>query len=353
MIRNVLTVLCSGWCAAAIWAQEQPLPQAMPGPASPPADVKPTAPTDAKPAPPAAAPDGVYHDTGWSQECEPAAMECCPTRLGLMRRMFGGWNRSRPVCAEPQGCSGAVCPSDGGWCPIITTYDHSRGRHHRQGREAECGEPRCREPRCRVRRDREPRCRALVAAMLSRVRDRCRVPREHPVLSRVRAWLAGGRCGVLPQECMATPYQTPLRYYFNGETEPAINCATGCGGGDCGNAVCGPGGCGPGGCGPAGFGAGYPVGMAGGGLIGRVAGRGNGHGGLLGCRSREQCPGLAGSHFEGQLRFARDEKPYAPPVNTSDSRFQESGAREMYMKQPPQPQPQATVQQAGYQSPKR
>ena len=61
--------------------------------------------------------------------------------------------------------------------------------------------------------------------------------------------------------------------------------------------------------------------------------------------------GLARVHAQGELRFARDEKPAAPPINAGKPYdYEGSWHRDGYGAAPKEPPP---VQQAGYKTTQR
>ena len=101
----------------------------------------------------------------------------------------------------------------------------------------------------------------------------------------------------------STPYTAPIRYYFTPDGEPA------CGGSGCdGVTKINPGGT----IRNPHFAGLRDERVGGGGISGRIRG-------ALGCedcrvRRKEECYGIPGSHFNGNVRFARDEKASVPAI---------------------------------------
>lgn len=345
MIRYFLAGVTAAILSAA--AMAQPMPMAMPGKDTPPAAKPaatplPTSPTVQMP------PMEMSEGTCSSSSCGSTG---CYSRPGLFQRIAGHWCGQRFARYDPLTCCTSQC--EGSWTPVYGVK--------------QCGSVRC--GGCeKCRRERHilgfgfgrflgRRCDSDCATSVS-------VTTTEATCSTgsARAWL-GHACGSKEKltHCQTTPYHSPARYYFTGETEP-----------ECPNGVCADGQCRISGHVATGLVRGhvaYPAGCIGGvPLFGeRGGGRGLGDGGMSGgCRGRghinhneyagapyhkgrcyngEQCFGLTGSHFQGNIRFARDEKPTPPAVNASKPYdYQGSNHDLLYMKNA---ESDPTIQQTG------
>jgi hypothetical protein len=195
-------------------------------------------------------------------------------------------------------------------------------------------------------RDREHSRRFGVGRFFGHCSDEeCGNCRRAGLLARFKGWICWRPCRE-KSKCQPEPYQTPIRYYFQGDTEMT------CSGGTCGTS---------GECAGAGLSSGIGSRVRGERLAegrlrgegdGAIGGRGLAGGGCRGghCRDREQCM-LTGQPFQNELRFARDEKPAAPPIDASKPYdYEGSWHRDGYGAKPAEPPP---VQQAGYKTTQR
>lgn len=252
-----------------------------------------------------------------SEMCS-AEGDCCPTRVGRFRRLAAQWcGTTSHAFVDPTAVP--ACNEPCVWTPTFVCYQ--------QGQV-------CLGERCgHMVADRCWRwaCGVGLGRFFGERCPRERVAREWSALDRLKSWLAGRPHGhQCASNAMPTPYHTPVRYYFTDGVEP-----------NCGGNSCASGGCGADGF--AGGGGREPRVMSGSGgsFLARLRGgaesdgRSGGRGGL--CRHKEQCYDVVGSHFHGNIRFARDERPAVPPINAGKP-YQNYGNGFMHQySQTPQP----------------
>lgn len=218
----------------------------------------------------------------------------CGKRPGILARISARWCGHHCAKIDPIPCTNQF-PSYGSYCPVITSYtsgcvksDCGRkfgfGRFSPRGMTSDCGTVECKSE-----------CQDSAAL-------------------RLRAWLGLRRCrNEAQRKCMPTPYHSPVRYYFQPDGEPVAN-GEGCTLISPGGRIPGLGGClNTADCSERDAAIGTLRGLLKG--IGSRDGLGcsDGH-----CRRKEECYGIPGSHFNNDVRFARDEKMKFAPIVASE-----------------------------------
>ena len=186
MTRIVMAIYAT-LLATTLYADQPPMPMAMPAAKTTPvATPLPTSPT--------VPPQEIATEGG----CD--AGNCCNTRIGFFRRLAALWCGHRYAYVNTQSCTSSF-PEYGNYTPIYSSY--------------ECGRMRvgpCRE-RCREH------CRRFgFGRFFGGCEDgECRRAGR---FARFKQWICWRPCR--DSKCLIPDqYQTPIRYYFQGDSEMA------------------------------------------------------------------------------------------------------------------------------------